>query len=79
MHVVRMGSIGVRCMFGTKVEEVIPADYVRRNSRPKIGDTLLTIGSAEIHERSYSDYIRALRGLSAQVGETVDVRCAIIY
>ncbi len=34
-HVARMGSIGVRCMFGTKVEEVIPADYVWRNSRPQ--------------------------------------------
>ena len=26
-HVAWMGSIGVRCMFGTKVEEEIPADY----------------------------------------------------
>ena len=73
-HVARMGSIGVRCMFGTKVEEVIPADYIWRDSRPRIGDTLLSIGASEIHERSYSDYIRALRGLSAQVGDTVEVR-----
>ena len=26
-HVAWMGTIGVRCMFGTKVEEEIPADY----------------------------------------------------
>ena len=58
-HVARMGSIGVRCMFGTKVEEVIPADYIWHDSRPRIGDTLLSIGASEIHERSYSDYIRA--------------------
>ncbi len=73
-HVARMGSIGVRCMFGTKVEEEIPADYIWRDTRPRIGDTLLSIGASEIHERSYSDYIRALRGLSAQVGDTVEVR-----
>jgi len=57
----RMGSIGVRCMFGTKVEEEIAADYIWHDCRPRIGDTLLTIGSSDIHERSYSDYIRALR------------------
>ena len=73
-HVARMGSIGVRCMFGTKVEEEIPADYAWRDSRPRIGDSLLSIGPFEIREGSYSDYIRALRGLSGQVGETIEVR-----
>ncbi len=29
-HVAWMGSIGVRCLFGTKVEEEIPADYAWR-------------------------------------------------
>ena len=32
-YVAWMGTIGVRCMFGTKVEEVIPADYEWRNDR----------------------------------------------
>ena len=73
-HVARMGSIGVRCMFGTKVEEEIPADYAWRDSRPRIGDSLLSIGAFEIREGSYSDYIRTLRGLSAQVGDTIKVR-----
>ena len=73
-HVARMGSIGVRCMFGTKVEEEIPADYAWQASRPRIGDSLLSIGPVEIRDGSYSDYIRTLRGLSGQVGETIEVR-----
>ena len=28
MHVAWMGTIGVRCMFGTDVEEEVPADFV---------------------------------------------------
>ena len=64
-HVAWMGTIGVRCMFGTKVEEEIPADYVWQNSRPRKGDSLLSIGAFEIRDGSYSDYIRTLRGLSA--------------
>ena len=50
-HVAAMGTIGVRCMFGTKVEEEIPGDYVWKDSRPRIGDSLLSIGPFEIHER----------------------------
>jgi transcriptional regulator with GAF, ATPase, and Fis domain len=73
-HVARMGSIGVRCLFGTKVEEEIPTDYAWGGSRPQIGDSLVSIGGVEIHEGSYADYIRTLRGLSALVGETIEVR-----
>ena len=73
-HVARMGSIGVRCLFGTKVEEEIPADYAWQGSRPQIGDSLMSIGHFEIRDGSYSDYIRTLRGLSAQVGDTIKVR-----
>ena len=62
-HVAWMGTIGVRCMFGTKVEEVIPADYVWGSDRPRIGDSLVTIGRFDIHEKNYGDYIRALRRL----------------
>ena len=58
-HVAAMGTIGVRCMFGTRVEEEIPDDYVWNNSRPHIGDWLVSIGPSEIHERNYGDYIRA--------------------
>jgi transcriptional regulator with GAF, ATPase, and Fis domain len=72
-HVAAMGTIGVRCMFGTRVEEEIPTDYVWKDSRPHIGDWLLSIGPFQIHERNYGDYIRALRGLSDQIGTTVEV------
>jgi DNA-binding NtrC family response regulator len=72
-HVAAMGTIGVRCMFGTRVEEEIPVDYVWSDSRPHIGDWLVSIGRFEIHERNYGDYIHALRGLSDQIGSTVDV------
>ena len=72
-HVAGMGTIGVRCMFGTRVEEEIPDDYDWKNSRPRIGDWLLSIGGFEIQDRHYADYIRALRGLSDQIGSTVDV------
>src|SRR5690242_18167973 len=40
-HVAWMGTIGVRCMFGTKVEEEIPSDYVWHDARPRVGDELL--------------------------------------
>jgi transcriptional regulator with GAF, ATPase, and Fis domain len=73
-HVATMGTIGVRCMFGTRVEEEIPDDYVWKNSRPRIDDWLVSIGGFEIHDRHYADYIRALRGLSDQIGSTVDVK-----
>ena len=69
-----MGSIGVRCMFETTIEEEIPDDFAWRGSRPHIGDSLLSIGPMEIREGSYSDYIRAMRGLSGKVGETIEVR-----
>jgi transcriptional regulator with GAF, ATPase, and Fis domain len=72
-HVAAMGTIGVRCMFGTRVEEEIPGDYVWNASRPHINDWLLSIGGSEIHEKNYGDYIRALRGLSDRIGSTVEV------
>jgi len=68
-----MGSIGVRCMFGTKLAEEIPSDYGWHNGRPRIGDSLLSMGRFTIREGSYSDYIRALRGLSGQVGKAIAV------
>ena len=60
-------------MFGTRVEEEIPGDYVWNDSRPHIDDWLLSIGGFEIHQKNYGDYIRALRGLSDQIGSTVEV------
>src|SRR5262249_37207897 len=72
-HVAAMGTIGVRCMFGTRVEEEIPDDYVWNNTRPRIGDWLQSIGGFAIQDRHYADYIHALRGLSDQIGSTVDV------
>jgi transcriptional regulator with GAF, ATPase, and Fis domain len=73
-HVAWMGTIGVRCLFGTKVEETIPDDYEWDSARPKAGDVLLAIGSHEIRDGSYGDYIRALRSLSSQLGNTIAVR-----
>jgi transcriptional regulator with GAF, ATPase, and Fis domain len=73
-HVALMGSIGVRCMFGTKVEEDVPDDYGWQTSRPRIGDSLVSIGAFQIRDGSYSDYIRTLRGLKRQVGDTIEVR-----
>jgi transcriptional regulator with GAF, ATPase, and Fis domain len=69
-----MGTIGVRCMFGTKLEEKIPSDYNWRNERPRIGDMFLAIGRVPIREKSYADYIQALRSLSGQIGDTIEVR-----
>src|SRR5262249_52952829 len=37
IHVASMGTIGVRCMFGTKVEEEIPDDYNWAGARPQEG------------------------------------------
>ncbi len=73
-HVAWMGTIGVRCMFGTKIEEEIPPDYNWLDERPHVGDSLLSIGQFQIRDDSYSDYIRALRGLGDLVGQTVDAR-----
>ncbi len=64
-----MGSIGVRCMFETTIEEEIPDDFVWVETRPHVGDSILSIGPMEIREGSYSDYIRATRGLSNKVGQ----------
>jgi transcriptional regulator with GAF, ATPase, and Fis domain len=74
MHVAWMGSIGVRCMFGTMVEEEVPADYGWQPIRPHIGDSLVAIGPFAIRDGSYADYIRTLRGLKGQLGETIEVR-----
>jgi transcriptional regulator with GAF, ATPase, and Fis domain len=73
-HVAWMGTIGVRCLFGTKVEEAIPDDYMWDSARPRPGDLLLAIGSHEIRDGSYGGYIRALRSLSGQLGNTLVVR-----
>ena len=73
-HVATMGTIGVRCLFGTELEEEIPDDYGWHNARPRIGDSLLAIGKVSIRDGSYSDYIKALRSLSAQVGKTIEVQ-----
>jgi transcriptional regulator with GAF, ATPase, and Fis domain len=78
-HVAWMGTIGVRCMFGTEVEEVVPADFAWRDAegfddRPMVGDRLLSVGGVDLAEGNYADYIRAIRGLGRHIGETVEVR-----
>jgi hypothetical protein len=72
-HIAWMGTIGVRCMFGTKLGEDIPAEYVWRDQRPAVGDTLLSIGEFRIHEGIYADYLQAVRGLNGRVGQTIGV------
>jgi len=66
-----MGDIGVRCIFGNEVKETISEDYAWVGGRPNPGDFILSIGSRRVD--SYSDYIKALRGLSPLVGRTVAV------
>lgn len=77
-HVVWMGTIGVRCMFGTTVEEAIPADFVWRDAegrdvRPAVGDTMLRIDGTSLENDDYPGYIQALRGLGGKVGQAVEV------
>jgi transcriptional regulator with GAF, ATPase, and Fis domain len=60
-------------MFGTKLGEQIPPEYVWRDSRPEVGDTLLSIGPYRIKEGIYADYLQAMRGLNGRVGQTIDV------
>jgi transcriptional regulator with GAF, ATPase, and Fis domain len=73
-HIAWMGTIGARCMFGTKLGEEIPAEYVWHDSRPRVGDTLLSIGPYRMDEGIYADYLRAMRGLSGRVGQTIEVK-----
>ena len=78
-HVAYMGTIGVRCMFGTIVEEQVPRDFVWERSGvrvepPQVGDVLSSIDGTDFREGDYSAYLKALRGLSDRIGESVDVR-----
>src|SRR5579883_3481742 len=76
-HVAWMGTIGVRCMFGTKVEEEVPEDYTWRGGRPQKDDSLLAIGEQPIARSGYvgyAQYIRAMRGLRYRIGQTIEVR-----
>ncbi len=75
-HVATMGTIGVRCMFGTTVEEVVAKDYRWQGGRPQAGDDLLSIGDRRFSASpyvGYAEYIRAMRGLSGQIGRTIEV------
>ena len=45
MHVAWMGTIGVRCMFGTEVEEEVPADFVWKPLQPERGEAERRRGS----------------------------------
>jgi transcriptional regulator with GAF, ATPase, and Fis domain len=79
MHVAWMGTIGVRCMFGTQVEEEVPADFVWKNAqgldeRPRVGDKLLSIGQTDLASGNYTDYIRAIRSLNHLMGNAVEVQ-----
>jgi hypothetical protein len=75
-HVASMGTIGVRCMFGTKIEEEIPEDYIWEGERPQKGDDLLAVGEQAISPDyvGYAEYIRAMRALRGRVGQTIEVR-----
>ncbi|AMV36429.1 Transcriptional regulatory protein ZraR [Planctomyces sp. SH-PL62] len=74
-----MGTIGVRCMFGTEIEEnVSPSfrwvDAAGKDDRPLRGDELISIGDVHLAQGGYSAYIMAIRELSGHVGESVEVR-----
>ena len=78
-HVAWMGTIGVRCMFGTTVEEQVAPVFVWRDAqgrdvRPAVGDALLSIDGKSLKGDDYSAYVTALRGLAGKVGQPVEVR-----
>jgi len=77
-HVAWMGTIGVRCMFGTTVEEEVSPEFVWRDAqgrelRPTVGDDLLWIDGMSLEGGDYSSYLQALRGLAGRIGEPVEV------
>ena len=72
LSVAWMGDIGVRCIFGNEVKEPISAGYEWAGGhRPAPGDQVMAIGGMRVS--NYSDYIKAMRGLSRLVGTTVQV------
>jgi transcriptional regulator with GAF, ATPase, and Fis domain len=67
------GDIGLRCVFGVKLKDDVPAELEwRRSPPPTKGATLESIAGQPI--RLYPDYIRALNGVRDRVGEWVEVR-----
>ncbi|QEH32389.1 Transcriptional regulatory protein ZraR [Aquisphaera giovannonii] len=87
MHVAWMGTIGLRCLFGTDVKEEIPADFAWKalggggaeageaagDGRPHTGDVILSIGGMALRAGNYTDYIQAMRSLNDRVGKPVEV------
>ncbi len=67
-----MGDIGVRCFFGNDLKESVSKEYRWEPARPVQGDILVSIAGRRVE--NYSDYIRAVRGLSKVVGKRVEVR-----
>ncbi len=67
-----MGDIGVRCMFGVELKEDVPASYTWTPERPVKKDTLLEIAGVPI--TNYTDYTRAIRGLTDRVHQRVEVK-----
>ena len=67
-----MGDIGVRCFFGNDLKESVSKDYQWNPIGPVQGDVILSIGTMRVE--NYSDYIRAVRGLSRRVGQSIPVR-----
>ncbi|OJW05508.1 MAG: transcriptional regulator [Planctomycetales bacterium 71-10] len=79
LHVARRGTIGVRCTFGTEVEENVSENYHWKDAdgghdRPRRGDKLISIGDVDLSGGDYSAYIAAMRDLGGRIGEWVDVR-----
>ncbi|WP_165069595.1 sigma 54-interacting transcriptional regulator [Paludisphaera rhizosphaerae] len=74
-----MGTIGVRCMFGTEIEDnVTPrfhwVDGQGNDVRPKRGDQLISVDGRELGQGDYAGYISAMRDLNSRVGDKVPVR-----
>ncbi|WP_337173030.1 sigma-54-dependent Fis family transcriptional regulator [Paludisphaera sp.] len=79
VHVAWMGTIGVRCMFGTVVEDNVSPNYRWVNAEgeaesPRRGDLLLSVGEVDLGRGDYAAYIAAMRDLSGRVGQWVNVR-----
>ncbi len=87
--VAKTGDAGIRCIFGRKVKEVLPYEWLAKPSSTlaPLSDGALeaewaphpprlgeTLTSLAAHPIAhYTDYVRALRDISKRIGETVDV------
>lgn len=69
--VARAGDIGLHCVMGIEVKEVIPDDFNWTPTRPVEGDRLVRIGDRSISH--YPAYVEAKRRIRGRINEQVEV------